>query len=186
MAVPDIQAPTGLYLSSKNKSENWKLYKQQWQNHQIVTQLNRQTEEYRVAYNSFDLSKEDKYNLEAISRALDGYAIGETNETFECYPFNKRDRQEGKSIDQYVTELRILAQSCNLCDCLNNSLSQNIIILGSKDFRTRKRLLQQQQLMLQCGIDICKSSKASYTWIKSLGQSVTEEVRRVKDNSKRV
>ena len=78
-AVPGIQPPTGLNLSSKNKSENWKLYKQQWQNYQIVAQLNKQTEAYRIllflysispkavkTYNSFDLSDEDKRNLDAI------------------------------------------------------------------------------------------------------------------------
>ena len=47
----------------------------------------------------------------------------------------------------------------------------------------RKRLLQQQQLTLQRCIDICKANGASNTqinWIKSLGQSVKEEVRRVR------
>ena len=100
-AVPRIQPPTGLNLSSKNKSENWKLYKQ-WQNYQIVAQLNEQTEEYRITlflysicpqavqtYNSFDLSDEDKRNLDAIIAACDKYEIGETNETFERYLFNK-------------------------------------------------------------------------------------------------
>ena len=196
-AVPGIQPPTGLNLSSKNKSENWKLYKQQWQNYQIVAQLNKQTEEYRIAlflysigpkavktYNSFDLSDEDKRNLDAIIVAFDKYAIGETNETFQRYLFNKRDQQEGESIDQCVAELRILAQSCNFCDCLNDSLIRDRIVLGIKDSGTRKRLLQQQQLTLQRCIDICKSSEASNTQIRSLGQFVKEEVRRVKDYNK--
>lgn len=100
-AVPGIQPPTGLNSSSKNKSENWKLYKQ-WQNYQIVPQRNEQTEGYRIAlflyaigpqavktYNSFDLSDEDKRNLDAIIAACDKYEIGETNETFKRYLFNK-------------------------------------------------------------------------------------------------
>ena len=194
-AVPGIQPPTGLNLSSKNKSENWKLYKQQWQNYQIVAQLNKKTEEYRIAlflysigpkavktYNSFDLSDEDKRNLDAIIAAFDKYAIGETKVTFERYLFNKRDQQEGESIDQFVAELRILAQSCNFCDCLNDSLIRDRIVLGIKDSGTR--LLQQQQLTLQRCIDICKSSEASNTQIRSLGQFVKEEVRRVKDYNK--
>ena len=126
-AFPGIQPPTGLNLSSKYKSENSKLYKQQWQNYQIIAQLNKQTKEHRIAlflysispqavrtYNSFDLSDKDKRNLDAIIAAFDKYAIGETNETFERYLFNKRDQQEGASIDQYVAELRILAQTRKL------------------------------------------------------------------------
>lgn len=106
------------------------------------------------------------------------------NETFKQYLFNKREQQEGESIDQYVAELRILAQSCNFCNCLHNSLIHDRIMLGIKDSGARKRLLQQSQLTIQRCIDICKSSEASNTQIKSLGQSVKEEVRRIKDKSK--
>lgn len=123
-AVPlqGIKPPTGLNMSSKNKGENWKLYKQQWKNYEIVTQLNWQTEEYRIAlflyligsqavkiHNGFDLSEEDKRNLDVIITAFYRYAIGEMNETFKQYLFNKWEQQEGESIDQYVAELRILA-----------------------------------------------------------------------------
>ena len=199
-AVPlqGIQPPTGLNLSSTNKAEVWKLYKQQWKNYEIVAQLNRQTEEYRIAlflysigpqavktYNGFDLSQEDRRNLDAIIAAFDRYAIGETNETFERYLFNKREQQEGESIDQYVAELRILAQSCNFCNCLHDSLIRDRIVLGIKDSGARKRLLQQQQLTLQRCIDICKASEASNTQIKSLGQSVKEDVRKVKEKNKK-
>ena len=43
-----IQPPTGLDLKSRNKAENWKAYKQRWENYIIVTQLDKQPEEYRV------------------------------------------------------------------------------------------------------------------------------------------
>ena len=70
-AVPlqGIQPLTGLNLSSRDKGKIWKLYKQQRKNYEIVAQLNRQTEECRIAlflyaigpqavktYNGFDLS----------------------------------------------------------------------------------------------------------------------------------
>ena len=149
-AVPlqGIQPQTGLNLASRNKGEIWKLYKQQWKNYEIMAHLNRQTEEYRIAlflysigpqaletYNGFNLSHEDKLNLDGIITAFDRYTIGETKETLQYYLFKKREQQEGESIDQYVTELRI--------------------VLGIKDCGGRKRLLQQQQLTLQCCIDIC-------------------------------
>ena len=62
-----IQPPTALNLLAKHKAANWKFYKQQWENYSIVAQLEKQTEEYKVAlflysigpdaikiYNSFD------------------------------------------------------------------------------------------------------------------------------------
>ena len=53
-------------------------------------------------YNSFDLSQEDKRNLGAIITVFDRYPNGETNETFKCFLFNKREQQEGEYIDQYL------------------------------------------------------------------------------------
>ena len=53
-------------------------------------------------YNGFDLSHEDKRNLGAIIEAFDRYPNGERNETFERFLFNKREQQEGESIDQYL------------------------------------------------------------------------------------
>ena len=68
-----IQPPTGLDLVSKQKAENWKIYKQRWENYSIVAQLEKQTEDYKVAlflycigpeavktYNSFDLTPDNK------------------------------------------------------------------------------------------------------------------------------
>ena len=49
VSLPGTQPPTGLNLSSRNKGTIWKLCKQQWKNYEIMAQLNRQTEEYRIA-----------------------------------------------------------------------------------------------------------------------------------------
>lgn len=70
-AIQGIQPPTGLNLSGNDKAVNWKIYNQQWENYSIVAQLDRQSEDYRVAlflysigqeavktYNSFDMSEE--------------------------------------------------------------------------------------------------------------------------------
>ena len=44
--IHGIQPPTGLDLKSRNKAENWKAFKQRWENYIIVTQLDKQPEEY--------------------------------------------------------------------------------------------------------------------------------------------
>lgn len=154
-----IQPPTGLNLSGKNKAVNWKVYKQQWENYTIVAQLEKKTEDYRVAlflysigsdavktYNSFDLNEENRRKLSEIIKEFDKYAIGETNETYERYMFNSRNQKDGESIDTYVGELRTLAQSCNFCTCLHDSLIRDRIVLGIRGGDTRKRLLHQTKL----------------------------------------
>ena len=76
---PMMEPPTGLKLLAKDKAVNWKVYKQKWENYSILAQLDKQTEEYRVAlflytvgpdavkiYNSFDLSDENRCKLSEI------------------------------------------------------------------------------------------------------------------------
>lgn len=190
-----IQPPTGLKLSAKDKAVNWKVYKQQWENYSIVAQLDKQTEEYRVAlflysvgpdavkiYNSFDLSDENRRKLSEIIKQLDNFAIGETNETYERYVFNSRDQKEGESIDDYVGELRTLAQTCNFCTCLHDTLICDRIVLGLGDGGTRKRLLRQGKLTLQKCIEIAKSDEVSNTQLKNMDQTTQEpeDVHKVK------
>ena len=182
-----IQPPTGLILSARNKAVSWKVYKQQWENYSIVAQLERQTEGHRVAsflysigpdavkiYNSFDLSEANRRKLSEIIKEFDKFAIGETNETYERYVFDSRDQKEGDSIDTYVGELRTLAQSCNFCTCLHDTLIRDRIVLGLRDGGTRKRLLRQGKVTLQKCIEMVKSDEVSNTHLKNMDQTTPE------------
>ena len=64
-AVPilqGLQPPTGVNLTSKRKAENWKAYKQRWTNYAIVTQLEKQSEEYRVAFFLYCIANLQQYS----------------------------------------------------------------------------------------------------------------------------
>jgi hypothetical protein len=56
---------------------------------------------------------------------------------------NSRDQKEGETIEQYITVLRTLAQSCNFCTCLGETLLRDRVVLAVKDNSVRKRLLQE-------------------------------------------
>ena len=87
-----------------------------------------------------------RYYSECCFKEFDNFAIGETNETYERYVFNSRDQKEDESIDAYVGEPRTLAQSCNFCTCLDDTLICDQIVLGLRDGGTRKHLLCQGKL----------------------------------------
>ncbi|XP_028415785.1 uncharacterized protein LOC114539358 [Dendronephthya gigantea] len=108
-------------------------------------------------YNSFDLPPEDKRKISKIMEKFDRYAVGETNETYERFIFNSRKQKEDETIDEYVAELRTLAQTCNFCTCLCDSLLRNRVVLGINDANTRKR------------------DEASTTQIKLLGEGTKQE-----------
>ena len=57
-------------------------------------------------YNSFEFS-DDARNLEVILQKFNDYAIGELNETYERYKFNKRCQKDGENFETYLASLRL-------------------------------------------------------------------------------
>ena len=99
--------------------------------------------------NSFDLSEANRRKLSEILKEFDNFPIGETNETYKGYVFNSHDQKEDESVDAYVGELRTLAQLCNFCMCLHDTLICNLVVLGICDEGSCKRLFRQGKLTLQ-------------------------------------
>ncbi|KAJ8023030.1 hypothetical protein HOLleu_38095 [Holothuria leucospilota] len=155
----------------------------------IITQLHSHDAVYQKAvflhcigpvgvkiYNSLTFADdEDENDIKIIMTKLDTYFIGESNETYERYVFNKRDQQAGETVDAYVANLRTLAKTCNFGD-LEESLIKDRLVLGINDPGTRKRLLQTRNLTLQDAVDICKTDEATRNQLKSID---TESVNKV-------
>ncbi|KAJ8028566.1 hypothetical protein HOLleu_30846 [Holothuria leucospilota] len=124
---------------------------------------------------------EDKNDIKIIMTKLDTYFIGESNETYERYVFNKRDQQAGETVDAYVANLRNLAQTCNFGD-REESLIKDILVLGINDPGTRKTLFQTRNLTLQDAVDICKTDEATRNQLKSVDTESVNKVQQKKGN----
>ena len=141
---------------SGNVADNWKQFKQVWKNYSIITNLSAQSDEYRVAlflhcigpealkiYNGMQFANdEERGSLATILEKFDEFTIREVNETYERYIFNGRNQDPDEPIDAYVAALRSLAKTCGFCECLNDSLLKDRIVLGVNNLNLRKRLLQ--------------------------------------------
>lgn len=96
--------PPGKLKTSGNLADAWKSYKQVWENYSLISGLNSQTEDYKVAfflhcvgmeglkiYNGFQFENEtDKKILNKVLEKFDEFTLGQTNETYERYVFNSR------------------------------------------------------------------------------------------------
>ena len=145
-AAPLIQGitPPKPLDTTTNIAENWKQFKEIWENYAIITNLTAQKEQYRVAlflhclgpdamkiYNGMQfVSETDRRTLSKNVEIFDGFTIREVNETYERYIFNGRNQGQDESIDTYITALCTLAKTCGFCDCLTNSLIRDCIVLG--------------------------------------------------------
>ena len=195
-------APPKPLVTSGNIVENWKQFKQVWNNYSIITGLSTHTEDYRVAlflhclgpealkiYNGMQFANEtEQKTLSKIVEKFDEFAIGEVNETYEHHIFNGRNQGQDESIDAYVACLRSLARTCGFCECLADSLLRDRIVLGVKNNNLRKRLLQERKLDLKKCIDICRSSEAASSQLKNISDGTndnTHDVNRVHDHAKK-
>ena len=133
--------PAGLSMPKplkrdRNFATNWKKFKRSWDNYEILANkpLRSTVRNSNISFmhcndalemfEGVDFSSEEdrtKYDVVAqkFGREL---CLGETNETYERFIFNSRDKSDEESVDQYVTSLRKLAQTCNFCACLHDSL----------------------------------------------------------------
>ena len=195
MMTPGIMSPGNLNVSSaENLAENWKVWKQMWSNYIIITKLGTQPPEYKVAlflhcigldalkiFNGFQFDNpKDRSDLNKIIEKFDQYTTGELNEKFERYNFNSRNQEENESIDAYITAPRTLAKNY-FCDCMHDSILRDRIVLGIRDKHTRKRLLQERKLDLKKCIDICRSTEATNSQLRTISASQSEDVHDVKD-----
>lgn len=176
MPVAGIRPPQPLCTDS-NVSENWRAFKQKWQNYAVITNLPKQTKQYQVAlflhiigdnalkiYNGFQFTSDDNNRtVDEIIKKFDEFAIGETNETYERYVFNKRAQNEGESFESFLSSLRYLVKSCNYCDTCINSVLRDKILLGINDTNTQQLLLRERKLSLEKAIDICKAAENAST-----------------------
>ena len=132
--VSGIRPPSPLDLQS-GKVENWNLWKQQWKNYVIISNLDSQPQKYQTAmflnslgtetlrvYNGFSFTEaeggEDDRKVDQIIKKFDPHIVGQLNETYVRYKFKERQQATVESFDAYVTTLRYIRKSCNFCDCL--------------------------------------------------------------------
>ena len=203
-----LTLPIGLKLPQPLKMEgnlatNWKRFKRTWQNYSVVARLENFEENFKAALflsvigeEALEMSGGMAFSNEADNQVLsqviekfEEFCIGETNETYERFIFNQRNQEENESIDQYVTVIRKLAQTCNFCNCLNDSLLRDRLVLGIRDESTRKKLLQEKKLTLSRAIDIGRSGEKTNLRLKELKKpggvgGAEDEVNVVKYNKK--
>ena len=123
---------------------------------------------------------EDRNNMADILVKYDQHFLGQKQEFFERFQFNRRNQESGESIDEYVSVLRNLAKTCGFCDCMRELLLMDRVLLGISDDKTREELLSTHDLTLSKTIEICRAKEAASLHMKALK---SEEINKVTHNS---
>ena len=182
-----ILPPQHLDLKTTGEiAENWKLWKEKYNNYYVISRLERESPEYQLAMfkhaigddglkviKTFSYSESENANdWRVVLGKMEKHCIGEVNEIYERYCFNKRDKFPTETVENFVAELKTLAKTCNFCDCLRDSLIRDRIVLGIKNEETTKKLLRIRDLTLNKCIDVCRSEEITSMQMKSLSEPV--------------
>ena len=71
--------------------------------------------------------RDDGDDYESVIRTLDEYFIPLCNVSYERHIFGSCKQNEGEPMDSYVTRLRVLAETCDLGEGINERLRDQVI-----------------------------------------------------------
>ena len=183
----NVNIPEPLSLQG-NLAQNWKTFSQNFSNYLLATDKEDAEDKKKIALllnivgqdgvdlsNTFKLSEADKVKFDKVIEAFVNYTTPKKNTTYERYIFFGRNQKTEETYNQYVTELRKLAKSCDF-GTLEDSLIKDKLISGILSDKVRESLLRVEDLDLATAIKNCKIAERSKTQAALMnGHSSTTE-----------
>ena len=132
--------------------------------------LNAIGKEGRRLFNSFSFNRREDKNFEVIIMKFDDYVNPFKNIYFERFKIMQRRQYAEESVDQFVTELKIMAKSCEYNN-LESSMILSHLIFGLKDKNLQATLLQQKSLNLESAISLCRIKEMSDNQVDEMNKT---------------
>ena len=166
-----------LKQTPENRSTNWDLFKQRWNNYEITTGLMNKPEEIKltallstieeetlIVYNAFNWYQGEEKTVSAVLEKFESYCKPKKNVTYERFLFMSRKQKVGESITDIVA-LRNLVKNYDYGP-LTDSLVRDAIVLGVRNNKTREALLKENDLSLDTCIYIVRANERAYEQMK--------------------
>ena len=163
-----------------NVVANWEFFRQQWEDYEVATSLDKQTSKIPLAslrsvmgkdclqtFLNLNISVEDRNNVEACMTALENYFKPQRIVVYERYVFNSCEQNQGESFDSYVTRLRKFASSCKF-GTLTDELIRDKLVIGIMVRGTKVKLLWEKSLTFDKAIDIARSNEITSRQLETM------------------
>ena len=110
---------------------------------------------------------EDQTKWSVVCGKLDSWCAQRTSKHVRRDKFFQL-KQDGKSVDQFVTEIRKQVKECEFGE-LKNNLMLHVLIRGVDNERMRRRLFETENLDLEKAIRMCQAMEATAADMQSWG-----------------
>ena len=124
-------------------------------------------QEGRDIYNTMAFKDTEVDKIEVLFSKFDEYCEPRKNIIMERYKFNTRVQRSDETPDQYVTELKLLANNCEL-GVLESELIRSRVVYGITSECVKERLLREQDLTLEKALELCRMNEQSKEQMKVL------------------
>ena len=109
--------------------------------------------------NSTNISNEDREKYASVMSKFDEYFNVRRNVIFERARFNRRNQLPGETIEQYITVLYTLIETCEYGE-LKEELLRDRIVVGIRDMALSERLQLEPDLSLERAKKIVRQKEA--------------------------
>ena len=107
----NIRLPDPLSITGNAVADNWRRFKEQWDNYVLAADLEDASSEKQAAilltcvggeaydvFRSFEFaSAADRKKIDKVTQAFENFCVGQVNVTYERYMFNRRMQENGST-----------------------------------------------------------------------------------------
>jgi len=111
---------------------------------------------------------ESRQNVETLKQKFSELCTPKKNITMERHMFHSRSMAVGESFNDFVSDLRIRAQTCEF-GVLHEEMIRDRIVTGHNNNAVRKQLLKETDLDLSKAIQICSIQELTEKQMGAIG-----------------
>ena len=191
----NLQQPPPMDFTTSNLADSWEKFKKGFTTYADAVDLGSKPESQRIGillhcigYKGMEIFYTLKFNPASnktkyaeVLKKYEEEFCPKKNVTYERFRFNSCEQTQGQCIEDYISELRKLASSCNYGD-LEPELIMDRLVCGIRSDTLRERLLRTTELSLDKAINACKTAEMVEVQLRSMNEG-SESVQNI-DNVK--
>eukprot|EP00914_Ancora_sagittata_P015152 GHVO01029710.1.p1 GENE.GHVO01029710.1~~GHVO01029710.1.p1 ORF type:complete len:1206 (-),score=132.44 GHVO01029710.1:398-4015(-) len=188
----NVCPPQAFDTEAPGANDRFKQWKGCWERYILLSGAKQKSEEYQIAlllhclgpacvqiFEAFTFSAtEDATKIKDVAGKFEKHFSESTKDFIERIKFYRRAQQEHESFDVFLGDLKAMVKTCGFCNCIQDTLILDRIIMGHKDRRIREKLLAQEKLDLKSAVSMCKAAEATASHLQIVNEE--EEIRRIK------
>ncbi|UYV66635.1 hypothetical protein LAZ67_4002419 [Cordylochernes scorpioides] len=193
--MAQIQPPETFDFSTPNE---WPKWRKRFERYLVVSGMKKKEEADKIdlfmylmgdraddIFRTFKFEKEEEaMKIDSVLKAFDSHFCVRKNIIYERAKFNSRIQEDREPVDEFITSLYKLADSCEF-EGLHEQLIRDRIVVGVRDKALSERMQLDSELTLEKAVKMVRQQEAVRQQQVDLQRpSTSQKVNQVKFNSK--